>query len=238
MTFFSRRALTTAAAIAGAALLTACGGSPEGRSAFEQEGDRAKGSADAPVTIIEYASPACGGCGQFHAMGKPAIDDAVEAGDVRFVFREMITGQPNLAIAGFMLARCAPDDQYHEVMDLLFDQQRALFAAMQQGNAQGQFQSIARTAGMSDADFRACMTNQDLVEDIQAASAEASAAGIGVTPSFIINGQRLEQMSGQDGQVYGVNGQPLVDAEGEIPATYARDNWDRIIAYFKADAEE
>ena len=48
MTFFSRRALTTAAAIAGAALLTACSGSPEGRSAFEQEGDRAKGSADAP----------------------------------------------------------------------------------------------------------------------------------------------------------------------------------------------
>jgi len=237
VTFFSRRALTTAAAIAGAALLTACGGSPEGRSAFEQEGDQAKGSPDAPVTIIEYASPACGGCGQFHALGKPAIDDAVDAGDVRFVFREMITGQPNLAIAGFMLARCAPEGQYHEVMDLLFEQQRALFTAMQAGNAQGQFQTIARTAGFTDEEFRACMTNQDLVNDIQDASAEASAAGITSTPSFIINGQRLEQVSGQEGPVYGVNGQALADAEGEIPATYTRDSWDRIIAYFKADAE-
>lgn len=239
MTTFTRRALTLAAAVAGAVMLTACSGgdAPDGRSSFEREGDRAVGAVDAPVTIIEYASTSCGGCGAFHEQGKAAIDDGVERGDVRFVFREMITGQPNLARAGFMLARCAPEDQYLDVIDLLFEQQRALFSAMQQGNAQGQFLTIARTAGFSDEEFRACMTNQENLEAVEEANLQAVRDGVGGTPHFVINGQDLEQMSGAEGQVYAVDGEILTDDQGEIPAQIDRDTWDRIIALFKARAE-
>ncbi|EAP89027.1 hypothetical protein OA2633_14156 [Oceanicaulis alexandrii HTCC2633] len=239
MTTFTRRALTLAAALAGAVMLTACsgGGAPDGHSAYEREGDRGVGPIDAPVTIIEYASTSCPGCGAFYNQGKPAIDDAVERGDVRFVFREMLTGQPNLARAGFMLARCAPEDQYLDVIDLLFEQQRALFSAMQQGNAQAQFLSIARTAGFSDAEFRACMTNQEVLEAVEEANMQAVRDGVGGTPHFIINGQDLDQMAGENGQVYAANGEPLVDDQGEIPAQIDRDTWDRIIALFKARAE-
>ncbi|WP_440957655.1 thioredoxin domain-containing protein [Oceanicaulis sp. LC35] len=239
MTTFTRRALTLAAAVAGAVMLTACsgGGASDGHSSYEREGDRGVGPAGAPVTIIEYASTSCPGCAAFHAQGKPAIDDAVERGDVRFVFREMLTGQPNLARAGFMLARCAPEDQYMEVLDVLFEQQRALFSAMQQGNAQGQFQSIARSAGFSDEDFRACMTNQEILEAVEEANLQAVRDGIGSTPSFIINGQHLEQEAGAEGPVYAVDGEILIDDQGEIPASFSRDTWDRIIALFKARAE-
>lgn len=238
MITFTRRTLTLAAALAGALVLTACsGGSPAGRSAYELDGDRAKGAPDAPVTIIEYASTACGGCALFHELGKPAIEDGIDRGDVRFVFREMLTGQVNIAMAGFMLARCAPEDQYFDVIDVLFEQQRALFTAMQQGNAQGQFQTIARSAGFSDDDFRACMSNQGLVEDIQAANAAAAAAGIGSTPTFIINGDTLEQQVVDGAAVYAVNGEALEDEQGTIPAQFDRDTWDRIIALFKSRAE-
>lgn len=239
MTTFTRRALTLAAAAVGAVMLTACSGgdAPDGRSSYEREGDRAVGAVDAPVTIIEYASTSCGGCGAFYEQGKPAIDDGVERGDVRFVFREMLTGQPNLARAGFMLARCAPEDQYLDVIDLLFEQQRALFSAMQQGNAQGQFQTIARTAGFTDEEFRACMTNQDILEAVEDANDQAVRDGIGATPSFIINGQMLDAQNGANGQVYAVNGEVLTDDEGEIPAQFDRDTWDRIIALFKVRAE-
>ncbi len=239
MTTITRRALTLAAAVAGAVMLTACsgGGAPDGHSAFEREGDRGVGPIDAPVTIIEYASTACGGCGAFFMQGKPAIDDAVERGDVRFVFREMLTGQPNLARAGHMLARCAPEDQYLDVIDIVFEQQRALFSAMQQGNAQGQFLNIARTAGFTDEEFRACMTNQEILQQVEEANMQAVRDGIGATPTFIINGQTLEDMQGADGLVYAVNGEILVDEQGEIPAQIDRDTWDRIIALFKARAE-
>ena len=68
MTTFTRRALTLAAALAGAVMLTACsgGGAPDGHSAYEREGDRGVGPIDAPVTIIEYASTSCPGCGAFY----------------------------------------------------------------------------------------------------------------------------------------------------------------------------
>lgn len=239
MTTFTRRALTLAAAAVGAVMLTACSGgdAPDGRSSYEREGDRGVGPIDAPVTIIEYASTSCPGCGAFHEQGKPAIDDGVERGDVRFVFREMITGQPNLARAGFMLARCAPEDQYMEVMDLLFEQQRALFSAMQQGNAQAQFLTIARTAGFSDEEFRACITNQEILAAVEEANLQAVRDGVGGTPHFIINGQDLDQQQGADGLVYAVGGEILVDDQGEIPAQIDRDTWDRIIALFKARAE-
>jgi predicted DsbA family dithiol-disulfide isomerase len=232
---------TLAAGAAAVMVLSACSGasSGDGRSNFEREGDHATGNPNAPVTMVEYASVACGGCAAWHASAKPTVDRYIESGDVRYVFREMITGQPNLAIAGFMLANCAPEDQYFDVIDLLFEQQRALFSAMQQGRAQAQFQTIARTAGFSDEDYRACMENEDNLQAVRDANERASSEGIGATPTFIVNGQRLEAGSSPDadGPVYTAEGQPLVDEQGPIPATFEGETFERIILYYKNRAE-
>ena len=61
--------------------------------------------------------------------------------------------------------------------------------------------------------------------------------GVGGTPHFIINGQDLDQQAGAEGPVYAVDGEILVDDQGQIPAQIDRDTWDRIIALFKARAE-
>lgn len=232
---------TLAASVAFAALsLTACSDAqPDDRTQFERETDRSKGSSDAPVTIIEYASVACGGCAQFHEMGMPAIDQYVESGDVRYVFREMITGNPSIAVAGFMLANCAADEDYFDVVDLLFEQQRALFTALQQGRAQAQFQTIARSAGFSDEEFSDCVRDASNLEAVQAANERAAEDGISSTPTFIINGVTIEPGSapGIDGQLYLANGDPLIDSQGPIPFSYERETFERIILYFKARAE-
>ena len=47
------------------------------------------GKADAPVTIIEYASMTCPHCAQFHNNVLPTIkSDFIEKGQVRLVFRD------------------------------------------------------------------------------------------------------------------------------------------------------
>lgn len=233
----SLRALAASAAVSVLALSGCSDASSGGQGAYEREGDRAKGSADAPVTIIEYASVACGGCAVFHEAAMPTIYEYVDSGDVRLVFREMITGHPNLAIAGFMLANCAADDQYFDVVDILFEQQRTLMGAIQNGQASAQFQVIARSAGFSDEEFRACMTDEAGLQGVQDRSAQSSADGIGSTPSFIINGQLLEAATEDGAQVYQVGGQTLIDAQGPIPATFEGETFERIILYFKAEAE-
>lgn len=232
------RALFAAGIAATAVGLAACSGGDasggDGRTAFEQEGDRAKGSADAPVTIVEYASVACGGCAAFHNAAMPTINNYIDNGDVRFVLREMITGQPNLAIAGFMLANCAADDQYYDVIDILFEQQRALFTAMQQGRGQAQLQTIARASGFSDEEFRACMTDEAGLEAVQDRNQAAAAAGINSTPTFFFNGDQLETLNVDGVLAYAVDGDALVDEQGPIPATFEGETFERIILYYKA----
>lgn len=239
----TNRILATAAAAIAAVALTACGnggasGDAGGRSQFEAEGDFAKGDPNAPVTLVEYASVACGGCAAWHDAAMPTVQEYIDAGDVRYVFREMITGQPQLAVAGFMLARCAPEDRYFDVIDVLFEQQRAIFTAMQQGQAQTQFQQIARTVGFTDEEYRECMTDEAVLAEVRAANEAAAEAGVSATPSFFINGEALEQVSGPEGPAYGVDGEALVDDQGPIPATFEGETFERIILYFKNRAEE
>jgi predicted DsbA family dithiol-disulfide isomerase len=237
---FTRR-IFSIAAMAGGLALAACGdgGASDGRTEFEREGDFAKGSSDAPITMVEYASTACPHCASFHEQAMPTVEDYVESGDVRLVFREMITGQPQLAVAGFMLARCAPEDRYFDVIDLLFEQQEALFTAMQQGEAQAQFRNIARSAGFSDEEFQSCLSNEEVLQAVQDAHARAQEDGVTGTPAFFFNGVKLDTERAGDGSglVFAMNGQPLEDEEGVIPAAFDGDTFERIILHLSDRAE-
>ena len=64
------------------------------------------GKADAPVTIIEYASMTCPHCATFNKTTYPALKTKyIDTGKVRFIFREFPLDE--LAVAASMLARCA-----------------------------------------------------------------------------------------------------------------------------------
>ncbi len=69
-------------------------------------GDIVLGKADAPVTMVEYASMTCGHCATFHNTVLPKLKEKyISTGKVRLILREFPLD--NLAAAGSMLARCA-----------------------------------------------------------------------------------------------------------------------------------
>ncbi len=144
------------------------------------------GNADAPVTIVEYASMTCGHCANFHNDTLPAIKEKyVDTGKARIVFREF-PFDPR-AEAGFMLARCA-DDKYFAMVDVLFKQQRNWAGV---DNAREALLQIARLAGFSQESFEACLTNQKLLDDVRAVRTRgANDFGIDATPTFFINGNK------------------------------------------------
>jgi len=236
----TRRALALTS-IASAALLVACGGggssSSGGGTQFERAGDRALGSASAPVTVIEYASTSCPHCADFHEEVYPAIESRyIDTGQVRFVFREMLTGEPRLAQAGFMLARCAPENRYFDVIGLLFNQQQSIFqAAGSPSGARNEFWNIAQTVGMTRDQFNECITNAELREAVNGAHNQAIEDGIDGTPRFIINGHVLDADRTGGQLVYYWNGGPLMINGETVPATVDEETFIRILDHFVAE---
>ncbi|WP_421785849.1 DsbA family protein [Hyphobacterium sp.] len=234
------RRVLTASAVASAFLLAACGGGASsgsgGSTQFERDNDRAVGSASAPVTVIEYASTSCPHCAEFHEEVYPAIEERfIDTGQVRFVFREMLTGSPSLAQAGFMLARCAPDDRYFDVIELLFEQQQAIFQAAQSPNgARTEFWNIAQTVGLSRNEFNACITDAELRREVAEAHEQAIADGIDGTPRFVINGHVLDADRSGNQLVYYWNGEPLRVNGETVPATVDEETFLLILDHFVA----
>ena len=238
MLSLTRRGLTAIAAallLSGVALAQNATSITDAQVGQVRETDRVMGQADAPVTFIEYGSVACSHCGHFQETGFEAVREGIEAGDVRFVFREMITGVPNIAVAGFALANCAPDDQYFEVIDTLFHDMRSIFEALHNGEGQARYNEIAAQFGFSPEDVQACFSDEATFNGIQDAHRQAVEDGVNSTPYFIINGDRLIGEPSESGEelVYTVNGAPLTDADGVIPANLEADTFRRIIALYK-----
>jgi protein-disulfide isomerase len=101
MSFLRRTVL--AAALIGAAALAAC--QPKAAAPGPAEGLYVLGKADAPLTLIEYASVTCSHCKNFHDDVLPMLKtDFIDAGKVRYEFRPMRSAPINLSTAAFSSA--------------------------------------------------------------------------------------------------------------------------------------
>jgi protein-disulfide isomerase len=157
-----------------------------------QPDDMALGSAKARVTVIEYASVGCPHCAVWNAEVFPALKAKfIDTGQVRFVVREMTTGDPNLAAAGFMLARCAAPAKYFQVVDAIYHRQADLVPGAA-APAEVMHQ-IASAAGITDAAFDACLSSQAGLAALNArVKRHEDVDKIDSTPTFFVNGQRFD----------------------------------------------
>ncbi len=150
--------------------------------------DIAQGAENAPVTIIEYASMTCTHCAAFQAETWPKLKAKyVDSGKVRFILREFPLDP--LATAAFMLARCAGPDKRNALVDLLYAEQKSWAFVEKPIEA---LAAEVKQAGLSQADFEACLTNQDLLTKVNQTRARASEMfKVDSTPTFFVNGLQM-----------------------------------------------
>jgi protein-disulfide isomerase len=148
-------------------------------------GEHALGSANAPVTIIEYASMTCPHCAHFHETTYPEMKKKyIDTGKVRFIFREFPLDP--LAAAGSMLARCAGKDKYFALIETLFSQQKDWVVQKPLEPMLG----IAKQAGFTQQSFDECLANQQMLAGIEESRTRANTKlGVNSTPTFFINGK-------------------------------------------------
>jgi protein-disulfide isomerase len=187
----SRRAAVTGAALAAMAALAACSG---GGSSGAAEGDMALGAPEgAKVTVVEYASVTCGHCAQWNEQVWPEFKAKyVETNKVRYVFREFPTPPADVATAGFLVARCAGEDKYFDVVHAIMDSQREWAAGTPPRQS---LLRIAQEAGLSQEEFQRCVTDESAIAAFEQRVRAAVAEGVNGTPTFYVNGERVTDSS-------------------------------------------
>ncbi len=165
------------------------------------------GSADAPITIIEYGSLACPHCAEFEANEFPKIkENYIDKGLVHFVFRPfelpMFNGVDAYAA---LLVTCMQPQRRTAMIEMLYRQQRdwvpydtppdkmkdKLFASLK---------NYGRNAGLSDATVDKCLNNTANQNWLGALNAQGDKDGVDGTPKFFINGEKSDNMSYEDWQ--------------------------------------
>jgi protein-disulfide isomerase len=148
-------------------------------------GDISLGKDDAPVTIVEYASMTCPHCAHFHEATYPELKKRyIDTGKVRFIFREFPLD--NLAAGASMLARCTDKSKFFALIETLFQKQREWAVE----KPIPPLMAIAKQAGFTEQSFDACLSNQKMLDAIQAEQKRAADKfGVNSTPTLFINGK-------------------------------------------------
>lgn len=180
-------------------------------SAGINDDDMVMGNPKAKITVVEYASASCSHCAAFAIDVFPAFKAKyIDTGQVKYVFREVLTEPVQLAAAGFILARCTGKQKYFKTLDGVFHAQQEVFETQ---NLRTPLMKVAKSAGLSEAQFMACLTDKAALDSLKARVERIAKAGdFDSTPTFFINGQKL------------VGEHSLADLDAAIAAAKKRSN--------------
>ncbi len=153
------------------------------------------GNADAPVTMVEYASFTCPHCARFHSGPyKQLKTDYIDTGKINFIYREVYFDRYGLWAS--MIARCAGStDAFFGMADLIYDKQSEWARAGDPAAIVGELRKIGLLAGLDAETMEACLQDGEQARTLVAWYQEnATEDGIESTPSFVINGKRYSNM--------------------------------------------
>ena len=149
-------------------------------------GDEWLGKADAPVTIIEYASMTCPHCAHFHETAFPELKSKyIDTGKVRFALREFPFDP--VATAAFMLGHCSGEGHYYALIGLLFAQQKNWAT----DRAADDLLNTVKQAGFTQDSFNACLKDQRIYDAVNDVKNRGEKLGVDATPTFFINGKKM-----------------------------------------------
>lgn len=174
--------------------------------AVSPDDDTFLGSADAPVTIIEFSDFQCPFCKRFYERTWPQLKKAyVETGKVRVIYRDFPLGFHQNAQPAAEATECA-DEQgaYWKMHDRLFERQEEWADSP---NAKELFGRYAQALGLDAALFSKCLEAGRYADEVKKDYQDGIVYGVEGTPTFFINGYKV--MGAQPFEVF----QQLIEAK-------------------------
>jgi protein-disulfide isomerase len=165
------------------------------------------------VTVVEYASVTCHVCSAWQKENWAGFKARyIDTNKVRYVFREIPTPPANVAAAGFLLARCAGEDKYFEVVHEIMASQEEWQAGVEPRQT---LYRVGNAAGLSNDAIQRCITDAEGLKAVEERAAAARAAGVTGTPTFFVNGQLVSSPGSASGPT-------LADISAAIDAELAK----------------
>lgn len=148
----------------------------------------------ASVTLVEFADFQCPACKANEPFVEQILADYPD--DVKFVYKHFpLTSIHKNAEAAAVAAEAAgKQDKFWEMHNLLFEKQ-AEWEGLGAGQVQDTFVSYAQSLGLNTDTFRKDLEDKELAKKITAQQNEGLSLGVMGTPTFFINGKRVESGS-------------------------------------------
>jgi len=149
------------------------------------------GPEDAPVKIIEYSDFGCTYCRLFALTAGKLLRQEYEAtGKVRFEYRSFIIEGASTREAA-NAAYCAADQgRFWDYAEVLFN--RSGTGPVQTVFSRAALKDYGTQIGLDMGKFGRCVESGQFIPEVQNQHAEAARLGVQATPTFFINGSKVE----------------------------------------------
>lgn len=157
-----------------------------------QIGDHVEGNRDAKVLLIEYGDFQCPSCAAVHPNVKVLLEDYGD--DIAFVFRHfpLTNIHPNAKAASGAAEAAGLQGKFWEMYDKIFDNQSA-WSNADSTRRTDVFTQYARELDLDIEQFTADLTSNNVSRKISFDIALAKRENVSATPSFFLNGEKLEE---------------------------------------------
>ena len=151
-------------------------------------GDQQTGNIKAKVILVEYGDFQCPHCGHAHPLLKKLLNEM--GSDIHFVFRHFPLSEvhPAAMMAALAAEAAGKQNRFWDMHDMIFENQENL-----QGDIIVDF---AENLGLNLQQFAADWKSHAIIEKVEADFESGIRSGVNGTPSFFVNGSKLETYDG------------------------------------------
>lgn len=154
-------------------------------------GDIVYGDANAPITVVEYASTTCPACAAFSQTVFPQLKaEYIDTGKVRLLYRNYVLNSVDMRAS--IVARCRDMETAKRLMDVFFGRQKEWVSDQ---DWTGAVAGLARrTVNMSRTEFDRCASNRDMITNLTEMTVIGrNDFGVTGTPTLFVNGIMVDR---------------------------------------------
>ena len=142
------------------------------------------GSADAPITMVEYGDYQCPNCQRFATQVQPLIvGNYVNTGKVKLIFKDF-TIYGNDSVNGAIAAHCAGEqNKFWEMHDFMYQNQKAINSGWLSVDS---IKKFASGIGLDMQQFNICFDGKKYAQKVTENFSDGKSAGVNGTPTIII----------------------------------------------------